>query len=344
MAAFPIHFRYSPESELLNKALGADKLAIESTIEQLSSAYPGIRQRMLDAVHQSAESQLWTHLFNCFAVGQWSEEHPLVIMDATGAAQRLHVAIVDAYLEDRSSNETEIKNTLLRQFSAAEEPIQRYAAAYLAGLRGDASALPVLKEALESEKHLWQLRSIQALSAIHDRRSADLLVGVMIREHEKFHQEARHSLAELGELAEIAWLEALEHTDPHIRWHAARGLAEVGNTSALPVLADGLCDENKTVRWVSSELLGRVGSRAIPDILKVIRNIPFSDECRQSAFHALRSIKNYRASECIKPLVSALSSPATKQIAQIIASRLLDDWPRLDGYISGRVQSIDQVN
>ena len=344
MAAFPIHFRYSPESELLNKALVADEHAIESTIEQLSSAYPGIRQRMLDAVHKCADSKLWMHLFNCFAVGQWSNEHPLNIMDVTGAVQRLYVSIVDAYLEDCSSTEAEMKDTILKRFSAAEEPKQRYAAAYLAGLRGDPSALTVLEEALQSGDNLWQLRSIQSLSAIYDSRSAELLVGVVIREHEKFHQEARHSLAELGELAEKAWEKALENPDSHIRWHAARGLAEIGNTSALPILAQGLCDENKTVRWVSSELLGRVGARAIPDILEVIRNMPFSDECRQSAFHALRSIKNYRASECVKPLVSALSSPATKQIAQIIAGRLQEDWSRLDGYISGRVQSIDNIN
>lgn len=344
MAAFPSHFQYSPESDLLTKALTSDQFAVESTIEQLSSAYPGIRQRMLEAVHNCADERIWVHLLNCFALGRWSVDQSLDIYDVPAESQRLNVSIVDAFVEDHSEEESKRKSTLLSLIMDSDEDMLCEAAAYLSGLRGNIAALPILEKVLESGDQHWQLRSVQALSAIEDKKSAELLIHILIRHHEQFHQEARRSLAELGGLAEAAWIDALNNPDPHIRWHAARGLAEIGNTSALQIVAQGLCNDNKTVRWVSSDLLARIGPKAIPDVLKVICDSPLSDECRQSAFHALRAIKSYRANECLKPLVSALSSSSTKQIAQTIAGRMLNDWTRLDGYISGRTPSIQSNN
>jgi len=344
VAAFPSNFRFSPESDLLTKALASDQVAIESAIEQLSSAYPGIRQRMLEAVHNCADNRIWTHLLNCFAFGKWGETLPSDIYVVPGVSQRLDVSIVDAFMEDYSLVENERKSSYLAKVMNSKDTKLRYAAAYLAGLRGNPAALPVLEEVLVTGDHRWQLRAIQALSAIKETKSAELLVQVLIKHHEQFHQEARRGLAALGVHSESAWLEMLENPDPHIRWHAARGLAEAGNSSALEILAQGLCDNNYTVRWVTADLLAHIGAKAIPEILKVILSPPFSDECRQSAFHALRAIKSYRASETLKPLVSALSSPSTKQIAQIIAGRLLKDWNHLEGYISGRISSLESIN
>jgi len=344
VTAFQSQIRYSPESELLTNALSGELSGIETTIEKLSSAYPGIRQRMLEAVHNCENEKIWTHLLNCFAVGYWCDDHHPNILDVPGISQRLDVSIVDAYIEDWSEAESLRKSKLLSEIIRLPGGKLRDGGAYLAGLRGNSEALPALEEMLESGDRLWQLRSIQALSAIKDKKSAELLVQTLIRNHEQFHQEARRSLSELGVLAEDAWQKALDNPDHHIRWHAARGLAEIGNTSALQVLANGLCDENTTVRWVSSESLARIGVKAIPVILEVIYNSPFSDESRQSTFHALRSIKTYRASECLKPLVSALSSPATKQISQIIAGRMLNDWSLFEGYISGRIPSLENIH
>jgi hypothetical protein len=344
VAAFPSNFRFSPESDLLTKAMASDPAAIEAAIEQLSSAYPGIRQRMLEAVHNCADEKIWTHLLTCFALGKWSDTLPFDIYGIPGASQRLDVSIVDAFMEDCTQAEGDRKNSILAIAIDSKEILLRYAAAYLAGLRGNPAALPVLEEMLQAGDRHWQSRAIQALSAIKETKSAELLVQVLIRHHEQFHQEARHGLAELGALSEAAWLEILDNPDPHICWHAARGLAEIGNTTALEILAQGLCDENKTVRWVTSDLFAHIGAKAIPNILKVILSSPFSDECRQATYHALRSIKSYRARESLKPLVSALSSPSTKQIAQIIAERMLKDWNHLEEYISGRISSLDNIN
>jgi HEAT repeat protein len=336
--------RRSPESELLQKAIAGDTSAIESLVDQLSSPYPRIKQNMLEEIHHEAEDDLWLNLLNCLASGKWSEELPLGIYTDHNAAQRLDISIVEAFLEDWSDEEKDRKNTILHSAITVGNISLRNAAAYLAGERGDAEAIPILAEMLDRGSRRWQLRAIRALSAIPDAKSAELLVRVLIDNHDIYHQEARLGLSKLGSITEVAWQVALGHSDPHIRWHAARGLVEIGNLKGIAILADALGDENSSVRWVSSDLLARVGVQAVPSILDIIVRKPFSDECRQSAHHALISMKTYRAQECLKPLVSALSSPSTKLVAQIIADRMRQDWNRLEMYISGRLQSLDQIN
>jgi HEAT repeat protein len=336
--------RYSPESKLLQKAISGGSSAVESVIEQLASPYPGVKEKILQAIHDENDNKLWFHLLNCLAFGKWAEDVPLDIATDPAATQRLDISIVDTFSEDCQESEKKGKDQVLQSALNSGNISLRNTAAYLAGLRGDEQAIPFLAEMLERGSKRWQLRAIRAISAIQSPKSASLLVRVLIDDHDIYHQEARQGLSRLGYLAEFAWQEALGHADPHIRWHAARGLAEIGNLGGLPVIAEALSNENPTVRWVSSDLLAHIGIKAVPQILDVIVRKPFTDECRQSAHHALLSIKTYRAQECLKPLISALSSSSTKQIAQIIAERMINDWHRLEMYISGRLQSIDSVN
>lgn len=334
----------SPESGLLQKAIAGEQSAVESVVEQLSSPYPRVKQKMLEAIHAESESKVWLHLLNCLALGRWSEELPQNFSTEPNIAQSLDISIVEAFTEDMNSTEKNSKNDILRSALASGNINIRNTAAYLTGLRGDVEAIPVLAEMLERSSKRWQLRAIRAISAIPCLESASLLVQVLVNDHDIYHQEARQGLSNLGTLAESAWQETLEHSDSHIRWHAARGLAEIGNYSGLPILAESLNDENTIVRWVSSDLLAHIGVKAVPQILAVLVQKPLSEECRQSAHHALLSIKTFRAQECLKPLVSALSSPSTKQIAQIVAERTLENWSRMEMYISGNLQSIDSNN
>jgi HEAT repeat protein len=336
--------RYSPESELLQKAVSGESSAAESVIEQLASPYPGVKEKILQMLHDENDKRIWLNLLNCLALGKWTEDLPVSITTDSTAVQRMDVSIVEAFLEDCTKTEKDIKNEILQTAINSGDISLRNAAAYLAGLRGNAGVIPILAEMLDRSSKRWQLRAIRALSAIPSSQSATLLVQVLVKDHDIFHQEARQGLSKLGHLTEHAWQEALGHSNPHIRWHAARGLAEIGNYGGLSVIAAALSDENSTVRWLSSDLLAQIGVTAIPQILDVIVRKPFGDECRQSAHHALLSIKSYRAQECLKPLISALSSPSTKMIAQIIAERMRQDWNRLEMYISGRLQSIDSIN
>jgi HEAT repeat protein len=334
----------SPESELLQKAISGESSSVESLVEQLASPYPRVKQKMLEALHSALDGEVWLHLLNCLASGKWSDDQPLGITADPGAAQQLDISIVEAFVEDLNESEKECKNAVLRAAFNNRNISLRNAAAYLAGLRGEEEVIPILSEMLERGSRRWQLRAIRSLSAIPSSKSAALLVQILVKDHDLYHQEARQGLSKLGHMAVDAWQDALDHSDPHIRWHAARGLAENGDYIGIPFIAQALSDENSTVRWVSSDLLAQIGIKAVPAILDVLIQKPLSEECRQSAYHALLSIKTYRAQEILKPLVSALSSPSTKLIAQIIAERMRNDWIRLEMYISGGLQSLDSMN
>lgn len=333
--------RYSPEFELLQDAISGSGKAAESVVEQLASPYPGIKQKILEALHENSDSRVWGLLLNCLALNKWSEELPLSLYTDPSAAQRLDLSIVDAYLEDSSESETNSKIAALKSAMGSGKISLRNAAAYIAGLRGDPEAIPFLADMLVHGSRRWQLRAIRAVSSIPSAESAALLVQILIHDHDIYHQEARQGLSKLGHLARQSLQGALDHSDLHIRWHAARGLAEIGDYGGLWIIAEALNDENPTVRWVSSDLLANIGIKGVPAILSVIVRKPLSEECRQSSRHALLSIKSYRAQECLKPIVSALSSPSTKLVAQLIAERLQKDWSRIEMYISGSLQSID---
>jgi hypothetical protein len=329
------NFRNSPEAELLLQAISGDGTAAEIVAGRLSSPYPLVRAKMIETLHDQSDQQIWMHLLNCFALRIWSANQTLSICSDKASTQRLDISIVEAFVEDWSEAESARKRAVLATALNSGGGILLNAAAYLSGLRRDPAVLPILAEMLDKGDRLWQLRSIQAISSIQNPMSATVLLQILIKDHEIYHQEARQGLSSLGLLAENAWLEALDNPDPHIRWHAARGLAELGNYGAIKVIAQGLDDENASVRWVSSDLLTQAGIKAVPSILEVLNQAPLSEECRQSAYHALLSIKTYRARECLKPLVASLSSPSTKHIAQVIAGRLLNDWDRLERYITG---------
>jgi HEAT repeat protein len=335
--------RNSPEAELLLQALSGDGTAAEIITGRLASPYPLVRQKMIETLHDLSDQRVWMHLLNCFALRIWSANQTLSTCSDKASAQRLDISIVEAYVDDWSEAECARKQAILTAALDSAEGNLRNAAAYLSGVRGDATVLPVLAEMLDKGDRRWQLRSIQAISSIQNPMSAKVLLQILIKDHEIYHQEARQGLASLGLLAVNAWQEALDNPDPHIRWHAARGLAELGNYSAIKVIAQGLDDENASVRWVSSDLLAQAGIKAVPSILEVLNRPPLSDACRQSAYHALLSMKTYRARECLKPLVASLSSPPTKHIAQVIAGRLLNDWERLERYITGELQALDWI-
>jgi len=202
----------------------------------------------------------------------------------------------------------------------------RHAAGYLAGLRGDQEAIPILGEIIKSGTKEWQLRAVKALTALRDERCISPLIEALTMDRDLLHREARRALLNLGPIAEQAWLELLEHPDSHIRWEAARGLGEIGDAKAAPILAEGLLDENYAVRWATADVLAHLGERAIPATLTILSRYPINEPSRQAAYHALHGISNREVQERIKPLLDALRDFTVSIGVPVIAQRLLMEW------------------
>lgn len=323
-----VSIRHPAEAELLEQALQGDDRAVNKVFLYLSSSNPRLRQIMQETIHDIASADLWEHLLSCLGAQCWQEHRDSDRRVDQEASQRIDQSIAKVFVEDEYNNEGATKEAVLHQALSAPQAEIRYAAAYLLGLRGDKQMIPLLEEILETAPKVWKVRAVHALTAIGDERCGPPLIKGLAMDRGVVHAECKKALMKLGPLVEKAWVEALNHPDSHIRWHAARGLGDPKNVRSIQLLAEGLLDENREVRWASADTLARIGPAGIPATLAVISQAVLTTPARQAAYHALHGISSRRIRERLKPLLEALQSPAGSVEAPAIAQRLLAEWEK----------------
>lgn len=318
--------RYAVVASSLKQALDGDNQAVNKIFLYLSSENPHLRQIIKESIHDVASPDLWRHLLKSLAIHSWeqglnSEQH----VDQE-ASQRIDQSIVEVFTQDEYEGERQAKEAVLKQ--ALDDPRleMRYAAACLLGLRGEVEIIPVLDEILDKAVKSWKVRAVQALACIEDERCGAPLIKALAMDRGTLHSAAKKALIELGPVAEKGWVEALNHPDSHIRWHAARSLSDPSDRRSMETLAEGLLDENREVRWASADTLARIGPPAIPATLAVISRTTLDSHTRQSAYHALHGVYSRRLRERLRPLLDALQSTSASADAPAIAFRLLQEW------------------
>ena len=318
--------RHTYQAELLIQAMEGDTQAVNNLLIYLSSANPILCQIMQEAIHDLCETTIWRNLLSCFATHRWNNQLDCELRSESQASRMIDQAIIEVFTQDENELEIPIKEAVLHKSLEDPKPKMRHAAGYLAGLRGDQEAIPILGKIIKSGTKEWQLRAVKALASLRDERCISPLIEALTMDRDLLHREARRALLNLGPIAEQAWLELLQHPDSHIRWEAARGLGDLGDAKAAPILAEGLLDENYAVRWATADVLAHLGERAIPATLTILSRYPLNEPSRQAAYHALHGISNREVQECIKPLLDALRGFATSMQVPIVAQRLLIEW------------------
>jgi hypothetical protein len=323
---YKVPIRHPSEVEFLEQALAGDDSAVNKIFLYLSSANLNLRQIMQESIHDMSSTDLWQHMLSCLTIQCWEDQRDSDRRVDQEASQRIDQSITEIFTQDEYEGEQFVKEAVLREALYDPRPEIRYGAAYLLGLRGDKEMIPLLEEILDTAVKSWKVRAVRALGAIYDERSAMPLIKALAMDRGPLHSEAKQALRALGPLAEKAWVEALNHPDSHIRWHAARGLGDPSDTRSLQLLAEGLLDENREVRWASADALARIGPPAVPPTMAVISQCTLTTPVRQAAYHALHGVFSRRLRERLKPLLEALQSPAGNVEAPAIAQRLLGEW------------------
>lgn len=329
--------RYHAENEIVQQATAGDLHAAAVVLQYLTSSIKDLRHIMQAVLHDNRDPKTWRCLLAYFAQQVWIDWQWLADEANTnqgklawtepshGAAMQ---AISQVFVEDENRIETLIKKSVLEKAFNAPYRV-RYSAAYLMGMRNDIRAAPVLGEIIEDGRRVgieWQMRAIDALEALNDTDCGAPLFKALVQGRGDLHKRASKALSELGARAQAVWVEALNHPDAHIRWHAARGLGQIGDPRGIEILAEGLYDENHAVRWTTAGVLAHLDTTAIPAILHIIMRHPMSETFRQVAHHALHAMGSHQAQEYVRPLVEALRSPITSVEAPTIARRLLQEW------------------
>ena len=333
------HSAPSGETRLIYQALAGDIHAVDKLLQYLGSNNPNLRKIMLDSIRTVNQSDLYEQLLHCLAMGDW-EIHTAsgLVLQCSRRSQPLHAERIEASIielfsekashQPESAQTNELIETVLHQAMKSELSALRHAAACLLASRGDPSVIPVLADAIQRADLHWKIRAVQALADLDDPLAGPPLVKALAMQSDELHEEARRALCELGEKAEPAWISALNHPDSHIRWHAARGLGEIGDQRALDILAEGLTDDNQAVRWATARVLARMDAAAVPAILNVIGCNPLSEPFRQAVIHALHAMPSPRTQARIKPVLTALKNPGASMSAPGVARRLLTVWQR----------------
>lgn len=318
--------RHQMETDLLLLADRGDTRASSKILKYLGSNIPDLRQVMQETIRDAAGPEFWHKLLQCLALHRWDEQMDCDWRQDPNASERIDQATIELFVKDEPEEDYAAKEAALNEGLISNETRMRWSAACLLGLRGDAEMIPVLEEAVELAPIEWKLQAIQALSKLNQECCGHSLVRALAMDRGPLHRAARLALRDMGQKAEPAWMEALEHPNSHIRWHAARGLGELGKVNFTHILAEGLLDSHPAVRWATADVLAWLGGPAVPAILTVLSQHKLNAPIREAAFHALNAISSRRTHQRLQPLLEVMHGPAASVQTPAVAQLLLMEW------------------
>lgn len=329
------------EAQKLQRATAGDLKAALSVLSYLTSSIRDLRTLMQTAIHEAGNERIWRHLLTWLALGVWgdwtqSEDAPLQPLNwqepVPGATAH---AIIEAFTTDHSEAERALKQRVLHQGLDSSGRIQ-HASACLLGLRGDASAIPVLEQIILDTTRVplkrrgpagdWSILAVEALAAIDDPRCGPPLLVALADGHGELHRAANRALRDLGSTVADTLVKALNHSDSHVRWHAARALGQTGNPIGIETLVEGLHDEHPAVRWATASVLASLDAQALPYILRALIRQPLTEPYRQAVYHALHAMPSRHTRIYLQPLLEALQGSASGERAPAIAQKMLAEW------------------
>jgi HEAT repeat protein len=317
---------YTAELALLGRAARGERQAMHEAIQYLSSANPYLRQIMQAALHECSDPAVWQGLVRCMGEHCWEAGPPDLRLADVEAAYRLDESIRQAFTQDRSLAEREMKLAALHIGLRHQSACVRFAAACLLGLRGDPDALPGLQETLEQGEETWQVRAVRSLAVIDDPRCGPLLIFALGQKHIAVHQEAGQALRKVAASIQQALADALGHPDAHVGWHVARTLVEIGDQRGVEVVTQGLFSESRIIRFASAEALASLGSACVPGLLNLLNRPDLMQPTLQAVGHALNTIESRSVRRRLHPLLAALQDPTSNTVIPSIAQQIQAGW------------------
>jgi HEAT repeat protein len=119
-------------------------------------------------------------------------------------------------------------------------------------------------------------------------------------------KKARESLVDVGRPAVPFLTQALTDSSPHLRWEAAKTLAEIADPMAAPALVDALEDEESAVRWLAAKGLIAMGEAGLEPLLQALIQHSDSIWLREGAHHVLHTLVREDLALQAAPVLEAL--------------------------------------
>ncbi len=152
----------------------------------------------------------------------------------------------------------------------------------------------------------------------------DSLVAALASPDRVTRQTARETLVAVGHPAVGPLLPLLDDRNDHVRWEAAKSLADIGDPDAAPALVQTLEDREAGVRWLAAEGLIRMRRASLKPLFLALIERPDSPWLREGAHHVLHSLTKMGLAEGGMPVLAALEGIEPTATLPSAARRALD--------------------
>jgi HEAT repeat protein len=180
-----------------------------------------------------------------------------------------------------------------------EDPEMKWDAAEALGMIGDPRAVGPLLRVIENPRTGLQSEVIEALGKIGDPAAIPHLIKALEDPSKYIRWDVEEALGKMGKPAVPSLVEALHHSLPHVREHAANALGAIADPEAVEPLISLLKGKDERLRWEAAEALGKIGSlTAVEPLIIALKD----RWCWYAAAEALGRIGDKRA---VGPLIDA---------------------------------------
>jgi HEAT repeat protein len=161
--------------------------------------------------------------------------------------------------------------------------------------------------------------------AVHTHKpDIDSLVAALASPDRVTRQTARETLVGLGHPAVAPVIPLLNDRHDHVRWEAAKTLAEIGDPAAGEALVKTLEDRDSGIRWLAAEGLIKMRRACLKPLLHALTERPEAVWLREGAHHVLHSLGKMGLADGMEPVLKALEDIEPAATVPAAARRALD--------------------
>jgi HEAT repeat protein len=159
------------------------------------------------------------------------------------------------------------------------------------------------------------------------RKDIDELVAELGSKSAVERRDARAALVRLGAAAVSPLMNALGDREQHVRWEAAKALAEIADPAAAERLIAALADKDTDVRWVVGSALIAIGREAVKPLLSRLTQSDLPDGVHAGAHHVLHDLAERQdLASLLQPVLKAYNEPEPSVAVPLAASKALKNF------------------
>ncbi len=258
--------------------------------------------RAVVAVSSLDDDRLAENLLGFIATGTWAGKSFVVpvLLRSAHARTRLRTLFLPG-----SGIDYERAERVLLSHVHDKQPAMRETVVHLLGIIGSPSATSLLIEALSDPVPAVRLQAAKALGRLGDADAVPVLLKALRGADEQLSSQIFASLVRLGSLAVPALIQKSKSSSAHIRWNCVRALGEIHDLRALPVLVNGLKDNDHSVAWMAAKGLAHFGKDSLRPVLELLMGASMTPWLAETASYVFSSYahRNREVKEILEPLM-----------------------------------------